>query len=101
MTPLGKGLVILFGFPVVLSAGFFTYFLTTGEDRMKSVCAEVTPGMNYAELKEFALDKRLKVPAKEDAAVVFLADSRSYGRHSCKVELDAGVVKRAAYAFAD
>lgn len=101
MTPLRKGLVILFGFPVILSAGFFTYFLTTGEDRMKAVCAEVTPDMSYAQLKDFALDKKLTAPYKEDAPVVILADSRSYGRHACKVELDAGVVKRATYVFAD
>ena len=101
LTPLTKGLAILFGFPVVLSIGFFTYFFTTGEARMKVVCAEVLPGMNYAQLKDFAVDKRLSAPYKEDAPVVILADSRSYGRHACKVELEAGVVKRATYVFAD
>ena len=101
MTPLGQGLAILFGFPIVLAAGFFTYFLTTGEDRMKAVCVQVTPGMRYTELKEFALDQKLRAPFKDDAAVVILADSRSYGRHACKVELEAGVVKRATYMFAD
>ena len=104
MSPLTKGLGILFGMPVVLTAVFFTYFITTGEERMKAICAEVTPGMSYAQLKEFALDKRLRVPNREpgqESGVVFLADSRSYGRHACRVELEAGLVKLAAYSFVD
>jgi hypothetical protein len=100
MTPLVKGLGILFGFPVVLSIGFFAYFTATGEDRMTRLCQQVVPGMTAAQLKEFAQENRLTGPNK-DAGVTVLGDTRSYGRHACMVTLEAGVVKLSKYTFSD
>ncbi len=100
MSPLTKGLGLLFGFPIVLAVVFFTYFNATGEDRMRAVCSQVTPGMTRAQLDQFALDKKLKGSGK-DAGVSFLSEPRSYGRHTCKVTMAAGLVKAAEYNFAD
>lgn len=100
MTPLTKGLGILFGFPVVLSIGFFTYFTVTAEDRMTQLCRQVVPGMTAAQLKKFAQENRLTGP-NQDAGVTVLGDTRSYGRHACKVTLEAGVVKQSEYSLAD
>lgn len=100
MSPLAKGLGALFGLPIVLAIIFFSYFNLTGEDRMRAVCGEVKPGMTRAQVNQFALDKRLDGSAA-DRGVSFLGDSRSYGRHSCKVTMEADTVKAAQYSFAD
>lgn len=100
MSPLAKGLGALFGLPIVLAIIFFSYFNLTGEDRMRAVCGEVKPGMTRAQVNQFVLDKRLDGSAA-DRGVSFLGDSRSYGRHSCKVTMEADTVKAAQYSFAD
>ncbi len=99
MSPLGKGLVLLFGIPVVMGVGFFYYFSATGEERMRAVCSEVAPGMTIAQLVSFARERNFRLPSNE--GVTFLAESRSYGRHSCRIVLQAGVVQSAAYSYAD
>jgi hypothetical protein len=99
MTPLGKGLVLLLGVPAVMGIGFFYYFSATGEDRMRAVCGEVKPGMTTAQLVSFARERNFRPPANE--GVTFFADSRSYGRHSCRIDLQAGVVQSATYSYAD
>lgn len=100
MTPLAKGLGVLFGLPVVLTVVFFTYFNVTGEGRMKHVCGEVKAGMTKAQLARFIDDYSLNGSAI-DAGTVVLASPKSYGRHTCKVTMEAGAVTGAAYQFAD
>jgi hypothetical protein len=100
MSPLTKGLAALFGLPIVLAVIFFSYFNLTGEDRMRAVCKEVKPGMTKAQMNQFVLDKRLN-GAVEDRGASVLGDSRSYGRHACKVTMEAGAVKAAEYSLAD
>lgn len=100
MSPLTKGLGALFGLPIVLAIIFFSYFNFTGEDRMRAICRQVKPGMTWAQLNQFVLDNRLN-GSGADKGVSFLGDSRSYGRHTCKVTMEAGAVKAAEYNFAD
>ncbi len=100
MTPLAKGLGLLFGAPVVLAAVFVTYFNLTGEDRMRSVCKQVAPGMSAAKLRGFVDEWQFSATVPE-SGVVLLAEARSYGRHACKVTLAAGAVASAEYLYAD
>ena len=100
MTPLAKGLGLLIGAPIILAAIFFTYFNATGEDRMRSVCKQVTPGMTVAKLNVFIEDWKLAGTVPE-SGVVLLGQPNSYGRHTCKVTLAAGAVIAAEYNFAD
>jgi hypothetical protein len=100
MTPLAKGLGLLFGAPVVLAAVFFTYFTVTAEDRMRSVCGKVTPGMSKARLNDFLVEWRLDGRIPDDGRTL-LHEPRSYGRHVCLVTMAAGAVKSAVYNFAD
>jgi hypothetical protein len=100
MSPLAKGLGALFGLPIVLAIIFFSYFNLTGEDRMRAVCKEVKPGMTQAQLNRFVQDNRLDVAGADNGASV-LGDARSYGRHACKVTMEAGAVKAADYILAD
>lgn len=100
MSPLAKGLGALFGLPIILAIIFFSYFNLTGEDRMRAICKQVKPGMTVAQLNQFVLDNRLN-DSGADKRVSFLGDPRSYGRHTCKVTMEAGAVKAAEYNFAD
>ena len=100
LSPLAKGLMLLFGVPIVLTIGFVSYFEATGESRITYVCKKIAPGMGLTQLKEFALEHKLSVPGR-GSGTVFLGDARSYGRHTCKVILDGDVVKSAEYSFAD
>ena len=99
MSPIAKGLVLLFGFPAMLAVIFFYYFLSTGEERMRSTCELITPGMSHAEAVKVSHDHNLSPPAK-DVQVAALEELRSFGRHTCQVTFDAGVVKSAEYRLA-
>lgn len=100
MSPIAKGLGVLFGLPAVLAVVFFTYFNATGEERMKAVCSQIAPGTTRAQLNTFVRDYGLN-GSIVDAGTGFLGDPKSYGRHTCKVTMQAGVVKTAEYNFAD
>ena len=100
MSPLAKGLGILFGLPIVLAIIFFSYFELTGADRMRALCSQVKPGMTGVQLKQFVLDNRLDVSGAAKGASV-LGNPRSYGRHACKVTMEADAVKAAEYEFTD
>lgn len=98
MTPLAKGVGLLFGIPAMLAIVFFTYFSATGEDRMTQLCRKITPGMTATQLQEFAQENRLTNPTP-NAGVTVLDNTRSYGRHACRVTLEAGVVQGAEYTL--
>ncbi len=100
MTPLAKGLGLLIGAPIILTIIFFTYFNATGEDRMRSVCKQVTPGMTVAQLNVFIGEWKLAGTVPE-SGVALLGQPKSYGRHTCKVTVTAGAVTAAEYNFAD
>jgi len=100
MSPLAKGLVLLFGVPVVLGGIFFTYFSATGEERMRGVCQQIPSGMRFSELTTLAQNYNFAAPL-EQSGVYLLHDARSYGRHTCKIVLEQGTVQSATYNFAD
>ncbi len=96
MTPLSKGLGILFGIPLLLSAIFFYYFTATGEERMRATCAQVAQGMTFEQLAVFAREHNLSAPAN-NSPTVLLTEQRNFGGHSCKVEFQSGTVANATY----
>lgn len=100
MSPLAKGIGVLFGLPAILAVVFFTYFNATGADRMKGVCSQVSAGMTRAQLDAFVTEKRLD-GVIADNGVSILGDAKSYGRHSCKVTLAGGTVTAVEYLLAD
>lgn len=100
MNPLTKGLGILFGIPIALSVVFFYYFMSTAEGRMRANCEHVLPGTSIEQLAQFSKEHNLTAPSK-DSSVSFLAERRNFGRHACKIVLEAGVVKSSEYSQAD
>jgi hypothetical protein len=100
MNSMIKGLGLVFGVPLLFGMAYYSYAMATGEKRMKEVCSQIKPGVTLVQLKEFAEVYGLTSPSK-DAGVTFLGESRTYGRFTCKVVLEAGVVKSSEYAHAD
>jgi hypothetical protein len=99
MSPIAKGLVLLFGFPVILAILFFYFFMSTGEERMRAVCETIKPGMSHANVVTVSHENNLTVPAK-DVSVAALEEQRNFSRHRCQVTFENGVVKSASYLLA-
>jgi hypothetical protein len=97
MNPLSKGLGILFGIPIVLTVIFVYYFMSTAEERMRSNCEHIRPGISIEQLALFAKEHNLTTPNKE-ATINFLEEKRNFGRHACKIVFDAGLVKSSEYS---
>jgi hypothetical protein len=53
--------------------------------------------MSIEQLALFAKEHNLTAPNKE-ANISFLAEQRNFGRHSCKIVIDAGLVKSSEYS---
>lgn len=79
---------------------YCSYSFGSAEERMRQTCSEITPGLSASALRAFARKHGLN-PPHQDSGVTFLAESRTFGRWSCRVTLDKGVVQRAEYNFAD
>lgn len=90
------------GAAFVLYVAYFAYSLATGRERMTDLCRQITPGMTIDRLLMLAQDNGLG-PRRLDAGtkLAYLAETRSFGRHACRVELEHGVVKSATYNYAD
>ncbi len=67
---------------------------------MEATCAAIKPGMSFGELKDFAARHGLLAPRRE-TGITYLAEGRSFGRHTCKVLLEQGIVKRSEHNYAD
>jgi len=98
----GQRISSLAGLVLLLYMAYFTYSLATGKDRMTEVCNQIKPGMTIVQLiklsEEHGLGHRNLAPGTK---LAYLAEARSFGRHACMVELDAGIVKSATYSYAD
>ena len=90
-------LLAAFGLPYL---GYWIYGLATAQERMESTCAAIKPGMSFDALKEFANRHGLLTPARQNG-IMYLAETRSFGRHACKVTLENGVVSRSEHNYAD
>lgn len=79
---------------------YFTYPFFGVERRVRDICLEIKPGMPIDELKALALRSGLTQP-HQSSGVVFLVETRSFGRWGCQVVLEAGRVTQSDYDFAD
>jgi hypothetical protein len=100
MNAMVKGMGLVFGVPLLFGMAYYSYAMATGEKRMKEVCGQIKPGVTFVQLQEFAEVYGL-TPPHQEAGVSFLGESRTYGRFTCKVVLEAGAVKSSEFASAD
>jgi hypothetical protein len=99
---LGRRILALAGGALLAWTAWFAWSLATGAERVGALCAQIRPGMTVGELTAFAEAHGLG-PRRltAETRLAYLAESRSFGRHACRVELERGVVAKADYNFAD
>ncbi len=82
---------------------YFIYSAATGRERMTEVCRRIAPGMNVSQLMAYAerhgLGPRRHIDSRTRLA--YLAETRTMGRHACRIELEEGRVRSASYNYAD
>jgi hypothetical protein len=90
----------LIGLAVVVMS-YCTNNFISAEARVKAVCEQIKPGMPIAELQLFGLDHGLGGLPYPQPGINFMVEKKTAGRFGCKVVLEDGVVKEAAYQFSD
>ena len=98
----GRRIALLFGVALLLYVAYSGYSQFTGKERMTEVCKQIRPGMTAEQLAGFAKEHGLG-PGRPHTGtkLMYLAEARSFGRHACRVELDAGIVTIVTYDYAD
>jgi len=89
-------LLIVFGW-ILLSS----YWFATAEGRVRKLCGNMHEGMPIAKLDQYASDNGLRSRATRSSGVSFLVESKTFGRHGCKVETAEGVVQKVEQTCAD
>jgi hypothetical protein len=95
-----KAVNLIAGLFILGGISYCSYSFGTAESRMRQTCGEITPGMSASALRTFAKEHGLN-PPRQESGVNFLAESKTFGRWSCRVVLEKGVVQSAEYNFAD
>jgi hypothetical protein len=87
------------GLALVGGISYCVYGYATAQARVRAECAEIQIGSNLASLEEFARAHGLNGPSGA-ADVIYLGESRTFGRYACKVRMKDGAVQTAQYDFA-
>lgn len=97
-----KGILGIAGYGLLAYIGYLYYSLVTGDERLTRLCARILPGMPLEQViflaREHGLGPGMPKPG---ATLAYLVETRSFGRHGCRVEFEDGLVKSATYNFAD
>ncbi|MBP9713896.1 MAG: hypothetical protein KBD60_09440 [Sterolibacterium sp.] len=97
-----KRLLSLTGIALLLWVVWFVFSMATAQERMTAICQGIPPGMSVHDLQAYAADHGLGPRhLTESTPLAYLAESRSFGRHACRVELAHGRVVSVRYNFAD
>lgn len=99
MSKVRKVANLMIGLLIVGSISYCSYSFGSAESRMRQTCGE-TFGMSVAALSAFAKEHGLNLPHQE-SGVIFMVESKTFGRWGCRVTLEKGVVQSAEYNFAD
>ena len=86
---------------VILYAGYFYYSFNTAPARMKQVCSAIQPGMSFDNLESVRAAHGLSHPLKIADGTIFMAETRTMGRYSCRVDMESGKVKAVTVQFFD
>lgn len=99
-----KGSTLLLLTAVVVYIAYFVYSMKTGQKRVTELCSQIKPGMTFTEVQTFAAEHGIDAPRPRlsaDSKLAYLSEVRTMGRHTCRVELESGVVTSAEYKFYD
>ena len=100
MSKVRKVANLMIGLLIVGSISYCSYSFGSAESRMRQTCGEISLGMSVAALSAFAKEHGLNLP-RQESGVIFMVESKTFGRWGCRVVLEKGVVQSAEYSFAD
>ena len=95
-----KLLNLIFCVGVLAAVSYCGYGFTTAGQRVAALCSEITPGLSFTELNQFAEAHGLS-QAMKNYGVHTLVERRTFGRYGCKVTLESDRVIRSELTFAD
>lgn len=97
-----KWIGIAIGISFLAYMAYFFYSLSTAAERVRPLCAQIKAGTPLADLKAFAAANGLSMASMSaDAKATILFERKSYGRHTCAIALDGGVVTKSDYSHLD
>lgn len=84
-----RGVLVFLGAWLLIGTALVFYGLYGAEDRVKTTCAEIAPGMQLEALVAFAESRGMTfgLTGKDMAEEAILSEKRSGGRHGCRVEV--------------
>lgn len=94
-----RTVVASFGVVAIGGISYCSFNFAGAEHRVQELCSRIQPGMSIAELHAFVSAHALR-PMPRDSGISYVMESKSFGRHGCKVNVEAGVVKAAEYLSA-
>ena len=83
-------------------AGIFYigYGFATAENRVRKLCSEISAGIQFSEVAEFAATHGLSIP-KNMEGPTFIVETRTFGRYGCRVVMASGYVQSVSYDSLD
>ena len=100
MSLVRKLLNLIFCVGVLAAVTYCGYGFTTAGQRVAALCSEITPGLSFTELNQFAATHGLS-QAMQDSGVHTLVERRSFGHYGCQVTLESGKVIHSELEFAN
>ena len=100
MKTLLRGLLMTLALFLLLGTGHYFFNLREAGTRVRALCAQITPGMGLESLQALARQHGLG-PRLPREGLQYLVETRSFGRHGCRVLVKAGVVEESVYNVAD
>lgn len=84
------------GLALLGAVGYWSTLLLGAEARVRALCARIQPGTTLPALRDFADRHGLRRPTRENG-VDLLVERATFGRHGCRVVMEAGRVREVAY----
>lgn len=91
---------VAIGIALLLGVGYCSYNFGTAETRVRSLCPQIRSGLSLVELQTFSKQHGLG-PGKPHDGINYLVESKTLGRHGCRVVVESGLVQESTYTYAD
>jgi hypothetical protein len=85
----------------VLFLGSIVYYFNlyaTAEKRVSQACLEFLPGSSVSEATQVATSHGMNAP-RPGASIAYVVESKTFGRHGCKLVFTDGVLASSTYDF--
>ncbi|NRB42183.1 MAG: hypothetical protein HRU20_27555 [Pseudomonadales bacterium] len=85
---------------ILIAMGTCSYHFISAEKRVRALCDDIQVGTEHSDLFTFSKAHGLNKPHAKDG-IIYLAETKTFGRHACELTLKDGIVEYVRYHFAD